>query len=194
MATRKGVASSGPASSRETSRSGIGNRRNVGHGLRGAGHPRLTSPGGCGSVRRLAGPPIPFPSLFPGGPVLEAPQCAELSEGYSGQAGRARWRRPQHSGPGRRGLSHRVSPDPAHRPAEISTVTGGAAEVGDGICTDQPYPTPGGPPAPPTTRSPTRALSVLFCRHHVLIFQHTASYDIAVTSSVRDTRSVCCEV
>ena len=99
VATREGEASSGPASSRETSRSGIGNRRDVGHGPRGVGHPRLTSPGGCGSVRRLAGPPTPFPSLFPGGPVLVAPRCAELSEGYSGQAGRARWHRPQHSGP-----------------------------------------------------------------------------------------------
>ena len=94
VATREGEASSGPAPSRETSRSGIGNRRDVGHGPCGVGHPRLTSPGGCGSVRRLAGPPTPFPSLFPVGPVLEAPRCAELSEGYSGQAGRARWRRP----------------------------------------------------------------------------------------------------
>ena len=64
VATREGEASSGPASSRETSRSGIGNRRDVGHGPRGVGHPRLTSPGGCGSVRRLAGPPTPFLSLF----------------------------------------------------------------------------------------------------------------------------------
>lgn len=188
VATREGEASSGPASSRETSRSGIGNRRDVGHGPRGVGHPRLTSPGGCGSVRRLAGPPTAFLSLFSvpgragprGAPVRGAVRSVQRSSRPCPLEAP-----PSTAGRGCRGLSHRVSPDPAHRPAEISTVTGGAAEVGDGICTHHPYPTPGGPAAP-TTRSPTRTLCVLFCRHHVLIFQHTAFYDIAVTSSVCD--------
>ena len=130
--------------------------------------------------------PLPFSSLFPGGPVLEAPGARSCQKGTAVKPAVPAGGAPSTAGRGRRGLSHRVSPDPAHRPAEISTVTGGAAEVGDGICTHQPYPTPGGPPAPPTTRSPTRTLCVLFCRHHVLIFQHTAFYDIAVTSSVRD--------
>ncbi len=122
VATRKGEASSGPASSRETSRSGIGNRRDVGHGPRRVGHPRLTSPGGCGSVRRLAGPPTPFPSLFPGGPVLVAPRCAELSKGYSGQAGPCPLAPPPAQRAAVAGGCPTGSPDPAHRPAEISTV------------------------------------------------------------------------
>ena len=153
VATREGEASSGPASSQETSRSGIGTRRDVGHGLRGVGHPRLTSPGGCGSVRRLAGPPSP--SLL----------CSR--EGRSSRRPvRGAVRRVQRSSrpcplappPAQRaavaGGCPTGSPDPAHRPAEISTVTGGAAEVGDGICTHQPYPTPGGPPRrrPPDPR------------------------------------------
>ena len=213
VATREGEASSGPASSRETSRSGIGNRRDVGHGPDGDGHPRLTSPGGCGSVRRLAGPPTPLPFLL----------CSREGRSSRHPSAQGAVKKVKRSSrpcllappPAQRasvaGGCPTGSPDPAHRPAEISTVTGGAAEVGDGVCTHQPYPTPGGPPAPPTTRSPTRTPCVLFCHHHVLIFQHTVFYDIAVKSSVRDawnaittqsstlgvffiTRSVCCEV
>jgi hypothetical protein len=79
VATREGEASSGPASSRETSRSGIGNRRDVSHGPRGVGHPRLTSPGGCGSVRRLVGLPHPLPfSLFFSVPGRAGPRGAPV--------------------------------------------------------------------------------------------------------------------
>ena len=118
MATREGEASSGPASSRETSRSGIGNRRDVGHGPHGVGHPRLTSPGGCGSVRRLAGPPTPFPFFsVPGraGP-RGAPSARSCQKGTAVKPAVSAGTAPSTAGRSSRGLSHRVSrPRPSPR-------------------------------------------------------------------------------
>ena len=189
VATREGEASSGPASSRETSRSGIGNRRDVGHGPRGVGHPRLTSPGGCGSVRRLAGPPTPFPSLF-SVPGRAGPRGAPV-RGAVRSVQRSSRPCPLEAPPAQRaavagGCPTGCLPTPPIAPPRFLPLPvvppkweTASAHIIHILLQEV-------PPAPPATRSPTRTLCVLFCRHHVLIFQHTAFYDIAVTSSVRD--------
>ena len=118
VATREGEASSGPASSRETSRSGIGNRRDVGHGPDGDGHPRLTSPGGCGSVRRLAGPPTPLPFLLCSreGRSSRRPGARSCQKGKAVKPAVSAGTAPSTAGLGSRGLSHRVSrPRPSPR-------------------------------------------------------------------------------
>ena len=161
VATRDGEASSGPASSRETSRSGIGNRRDVGHGPRGVGHPRLTSPGGCGSVRRRAGPPTPFPSFSV--PGRAGPRGARVRGAVRGVQRSSRpcpLEAPPHSGPRLPGAVPPGVSRPRPSPRRAFTVrwcrrVGTASAHIIHILSRR-------SPAPPTTRSPTRTLSFYF--------------------------------
>ena len=126
----------GPASSRETSRSGIGNRRDASHGPRRvSGAPRLTSPRGCYScIHRLAGLPTPFLSV----PGRTGPRSAPVRGAVRSvqRSSRPCLLAPPPAQPAAvaGGCPTESPPDPAHRPAEISTVTGGAAEVGAALC------------------------------------------------------------